>query len=145
MDNPTRVSVRQRFEKLDGYRRRNLRRHRPLILQEVTQGRTPNQLDDKVLLRFVDTAYVVNLDDVRVTQLGHRLSLRTEARGHFQRFAQMRMNDLDGHLASEPPIERAVHRRHPSASDLLADFVLLELGPPIAAGECLDHQHEMVS
>ena len=65
--------------------------------------------------------------------LGYRPRLTHEARGHLGVFAQVVMDDLHGHLTTEPPIARAVHGSHTAVADLVDELVLFELGA--TAGE----------
>ena len=87
-------------------------RQRPALGEELAQRRAANELDDQVLLGLVRPAHVVDLDDVRVPQLGDGLGLGVEAEHDLPRVAQVRVDHLDGDLAREAPVARAVHRGH---------------------------------
>ena len=130
MNDAIAVRVRERREELERQGGGDLGRHRAALLQELAQGRAADELDDEVLLGLVGLADVEDLDDVRVAELGHRLRLGVEARDDLARIAQVGMDDLDGDLAPEAAIARAVHGRHPAVADLLEDLVFGELGHP---------------
>src|SRR5262249_52236162 len=70
-----------------------------------------------------DGADVVDGEDVRVRQRRDRLRLALEARERVGIGGQLRDEDLDGDVAIEPRIARAVDVAHPARAEVGEDFV----------------------
>jgi hypothetical protein len=128
VDHPVGVGVRQRRQELEAQRGRHLGRHHAALLEDLAEGRPANQLGDQVLVVFAGFAHVVDVDDVRMTQLGDGLRLGDEAGDGLARIPQMGVNHLDRDFATQPAVARAIHRGHPAMTELLEEVVLGELG-----------------
>jgi hypothetical protein len=82
-------------------------------------------------------AHVVNGDDVGVGQAGHGLGLTHQARrGHRVGAGAVRIQDLEGDLAVQLGVVRAIDHSHGAAPDALQDSVATQLlaGGKIAGG-----------
>ena len=120
------VGVRQRREQLDSERGGDLGRERAPLFEHLAERRAANQLDDEVLLGLPLRRDVEDLDDVRVAELRDRLRLDVEAVLGLEGVAQVRMNDLDGDVATKARVVRPVDGGHPAVADLLEHLVLRE-------------------
>jgi hypothetical protein len=92
------------------------------FLQALAQGLTLEQLgDDKgdTIVR----AHVVDRKDVRVIESRGRVSFLLKALQARRVLRDGRRQYLDGHLALELRVVRAIHLAHPALANLRADFV----------------------
>ncbi len=80
--------------------------------------------------RPASTPGVVDLDDVRVDELGDRERLAAEAGDELLVVGEVLGEDLDGDGALEDPVGRPVDRRHPAPAEPVAELVAAGEGPP---------------
>ena len=71
-------------------------------------------------------AEVVDGEDVRVVELGHRLGLALEAGEPLRVLRHLLGQHLDGHIPLEPLVLSPVHHAHSAGADLLDDAVVAE-------------------
>jgi hypothetical protein len=78
-----------------------------------------HEVDDA--LRLVDR---VDVDDVRMVELGSRLGLAQEARLDLAAERELRRQDFDGDGALQAPIFRPIDDTHPATADLGIQLVM---------------------
>ena len=128
MHDPGRVRVCDPGEELHDERCADLRRERPMVLEDLPQRRPADELDDEILLRLVLRRDVEHLHDVRVPQLRDRFRLDGEAVRDLAALAKVRMEHLDRDIAEQALVVRAIDRGHPAMPELVEHVVLGEDG-----------------
>jgi hypothetical protein len=128
MDDSVSVGVCERPEQLDADRARNLRGERPLDLKDLAERTTAEELDNQILLVFAFRGDIVDLHDVRVTQLGDGLRLDREPPRDLPRVPEVRVNHLHGDVATEPFVVGPIHRGHAAVPKLVEHLVLRQTG-----------------
>ena len=106
---------------------RDLGRQFLLLQDEVLQRGAGEQLGCDVRLVRGLAAVVVDLENVRMSELGDALGLPSESGTSFARALQMRMQHLEGDESIERAITRPINRSHSTVANLVEDLVLLQL------------------
>ena len=93
------------------------------LLGEGPQGLAADELGHQVGLRRAVPGVVVDLDDARVGEAGHGARLPGEAGPALGGLREVRVEQLDRHLAIERGVAAAVDDGHAAAPDLLEQLV----------------------
>ena len=109
-------------------RRRDVGRVSPrqrAMLHSLAQILSLEQLHDRTG-KTIGHHHLVNREDRRVGQGGHRARLCFEAAAHFRIGSDVSGHHFDGDFASEAGIARAIHLTHPAGAEWRDDFVLCD-------------------
>lgn len=126
MDDPFAVGRVERGRDLGAEAQRLLERQPPLP-EPVRQRLAVDELHDEVL-GVAFAPHVVQDADVRVRQLRDRPRLPLEALAGLGRRGPVRGQHLDGHLARQPSVPRAVNLSHAPRAERRKDLVGAKAG-----------------
>ena len=125
----------QRLTELDG-QVRGLAQGQTAIVDDVVEGAPLYPLDHQKQVPARRDAEVIDSDDVRVVELGHRPGFALEAVGKGRLGTELGRKDLDGDVAVQALLIALVNGPHPAARGDFFELELREVG-----GHLLDAGH----
>ena len=128
MDDARLMGQLERIAELAGQQGRRLRHHRSDVIQQGPQGGPFNELGDDEAPFVVGPRVVEDPQDVGVLQRLNRTGLACKAGPILVRRTQVRVQELDGHLAPQGHVSTEVDGGHAALTDLFEHFVLVEDG-----------------
>ncbi len=124
VDDPHRVRLRERVAHLGEDVHGALRRHGPLVVDDLREAAPGEALHDQVELPRLGLPAVIDRDRVGVTEHAGGARLPQKALDSLRVLAELAPEDLDGHLAVHGLMPRQVDGPHAPLSQHVGDGVL---------------------